>query len=349
MLCQTKKRIEWQIRISNRLLDVPYAHITFTLPEDLRNLAKANPRHIYNILFRTAWATIKTVGKNKSNIGALPGMLAVLHTFGSDLKYHVHVHCLVTFGGFDKDNKWINPKRNDRIAGFRELRNTYKKLFLQSLKQLYQADLIDYHLDYDQVTCGVKDKTWVVNHQPPVMDTQRIENYLSKYICRTAITPSRLHYNPQKQIVELIHKNYEKQITGKPAPLEIKHLAPLDVLHMIVQHKLPFGFHKSRYYGIHSSSTFKKVKTLIPQNHIRDKRTIKQLLSILKFVEYLLGLPDSSIIRCKDCGSENLIKTIVCPDKNWPKKNIRNYTIPRSPPKIKSHRIGIKKQKIAFA
>jgi len=348
MLCQSKKRIEWQINLSNKLLDVPYAHITFTLPEELRNLAKCNSRQIYNILFRTAWETIKTVAKDKRNVGALPGMIGVLHTFGSDLKYHVHVHSLVTFGGFDEDFNWVNPKRKDRIAGFRELRNTFKKLFLESLKEKYEADLIDYHLDFETVTSGAKEKTWVVNHQPPVMDTQRIENYLSKYICRTAVTPSRLHYDSAKQLVELIHKNYNDQKPGEAAPLEIKHLSPLEAIHSIVRHKLPYGFHKSRYYGIHSSSTFKKAKKLVAPKYIRAKRTIKQLLSILKLVEYLLGLPDSSIVRCKECGSDDLVRFIISADKKWPKKNIRNYSIPRSPPKIRSNIQGIKKQKISF-
>lgn len=95
--------MEWQLKLANRLYKVPYSHVTFTLPEELRNIAKSNPRVIYNILFRSAWQATKDLAADTKTIGALPGMVAVLHTFGSDLKYHVHIHCLVTFGGIDDD------------------------------------------------------------------------------------------------------------------------------------------------------------------------------------------------------------------------------------------------------
>ena len=92
--------------------------------------------------------------------------------------------------------------------------------------------------DYDALTCDLQKKTWVVNQQPPVLDTQTIENYLSKYICRTAVTPKRIHYDSATNMVELLHKNYNDQKTGEPAPLNITNLFLLDAIQMILQHKL---------------------------------------------------------------------------------------------------------------
>lgn len=175
-----------------------------------------------------------------------------------------------------------------------------------------------------------------------MLDTQTTENYLSKYICRTAVTPKRIHYDSATNMVELLHKNYNDQKTGEPAPLNITNLFPLDAIQMILQHKLPFGFHKSRYYGIHSTSTTKKIKPLIPATYLRDKRTIKQLFSILKLVERLLGLPDSSIYRCKACGSENIDEIIVTANRMWAGRNIKGLKIPRSPPSTTRHTIKYK-------
>ncbi len=349
MICQGKKRIEWQLKIAGRLYEVPYAHVTFTLPEELRNVARINPRELYNILFRSAWATIKELSADEENIGALPGMVGVLHTFGSDLKYHVHVHCLVSFGGLDKDYNWVNPKRRDKIAGYRKLRNRYRKIFLGMLKKEYDTGNIDYHLSYEELASALENKTWVVNHQPPVLDTERIENYLSKYICRTAVTPQRINYDSRKQMVELLHKNYKSQKKGEPAPLETKHLFPLDALDMIMQHKLPVGFHKSRYYGIHSTSTAKKIRPLIPVTYLRESKTLKQLLTILRLVEQLLGLPDSSVYRCKQCGSMDIDATIIGSDRSWPSKHIKGFKIPRSPPRKKRKTYHNKTTKVAVS
>lgn len=327
--------MEWQLKLANRLYKVPYAHLTFTLPEELRNVAKSNPRIIYSLLFRSAWGTIKRLSMREENIGAEPGMIGVLHTWGSDMKYHVHVHCLVTFGGLTKDHDWVNPKRKDRIAKYRKLRSTYKEIFLEGLKKHCEKGELNYHLDYAGLESLVKHKTWVVNHQPPVLDTETIENYLSKYICRTAVTPKRLSYDSKTQMVELVHKNYKKQKKGKSAPLETRHLFALDAIHEILQHKLPVGFHKNRYYGIQSPNKAKKLREIIPKKYIRESRTMKQLLTILKLVELLLGLPDSNAYICKGCQSTNYETTVIISDKSWAAKNIKNYGKYRGPPVMK--------------
>lgn len=334
--------------MANRLYKVPYAHLTFTLPEELRNVAKSNPRVMYNLLFRSAWQTVKRLSMQDENIGAEPGMVSVLHTWGSDMRYHVHVHCLVTFGGLTKKHEWVNPKRRDRIAKYRKLRSTYRELFLEGLQKHFERGDFSYHLDYEGLESMVKHKTWVVNHQPPVLDTETIENYLSKYICRTAVTPKRIHYDSKTQMVQLIHKNYKKQEKGKPAPLEMRHMFALDAIAEILQHKLPVGFHKSRYYGIQSPNKAKQLREIIPEQYIREPRTMKQLLSILKLVELLLGLPDSSAYICKSCQSTNYETTIIKSDRSWAAKNIKGYGKYRGPPTIKSTVEKNKRKEVQF-
>lgn len=309
MICQGKKRIDWQERLSQRLLNVPYAHITFTLPREINHLAKVNQKVVYNILMRSAWLTIKALCSKVDNVGALPGMISVLHTWGSDLKYHIHVHTLVTFGGLDGDHKWHLPKRRNKVAGFRELCRTFKETFLEQLEDAYSDGKISYHLSYDQVEALVKDVRWVVNHQRPTSNTFTIENYLAKYICRSAVTPKRITYDAHSNIVKLLYNDYTNQKEGQAAPKLYRTMNPLDAIHAIVRHKLPPYFQRSRYYGIHSSAKYKSIKEKIATQLKRDPAMIKLLFSIMK---QMLNIPTKeSQIKCPNCQSSNLEKSEI--------------------------------------
>jgi diadenosine tetraphosphate (Ap4A) HIT family hydrolase len=111
-------------------LPVAYVHVIFILPKELRRLARENKKEIYNLLMRSSWQTIKELSEMKENVGALPGIISVLHTFGSDVKYHVHTHNLVTFGGYDKWTcKWKSPKRKNKLVSYRKMSANYKRTF----------------------------------------------------------------------------------------------------------------------------------------------------------------------------------------------------------------------------
>lgn len=248
MLCQSFKRLQWQSKLSSRLYDVPYTHTTFTLPKELRGLAKLNPTEIYNLLFRSAWQCIQKIGGVN---GVQMGMIGVLHTWGSDMKYHVHVHCLITFGGLDKQGDWVWPKQKKRIARYRTINNNYKELFLDGLAKLFKSNKIEYYKSYEDLEDELIGKQWVVNNGWPIENTEVIEGYLSKYINRSAVSPKRLTYDNQTGEVYLSHKEYSQQKEGKAAPYKVSKIDPLIAIGKILQHKLPPGFHRVRYYGLH--------------------------------------------------------------------------------------------------
>jgi hypothetical protein len=334
MLCQGKKRVDWQERLSKRLLNVPYAHITFTLPSELHPLARSNPKVIYQMLMRSAWQTIKILAAKEENLGALPGMISVLHTWGSDLKYHLHAHTLVSFGGLDKALKWRWPKRRKKIAPFRELCKKYREVFLGNLANAYRNGQIQFHKTYEQIEAQVENKRWVVNHQRPTANTWLIENYLAKYICRSAVTAKRLKYDDKSKMVSLLYNDYAKQKPGQIAPKGLRSLHPLDAIHAILKHKLPPYFQRSRYYGIHSSATYKKIKDHISDNLKRDPRMIKILFSLMR---ELLDIPAANKTRCcANCGSIQLHSTKVKKDELWIYLNVNNYKI-RSPPSLSKY------------
>ncbi len=309
------------------LLNVPYVHMIFTLPHQLNGLARNNKKIIYNLILKTSWAVVKSLSKTNNNIGGLPGMVSVLHTFGSDMKYHIHTHNLVTFGALDLEtNKWKKPKRKDKIARYRQINSLYKRLFLQALKQQYLEGKITYYMSYQQVEEMVKNITWVVHNTKPTLDTSILEGYLARYINRIAVSNSKVEYLKDQAKVKLIYNDYKNQKEGQAAPKAYKSLDPLVFIDQFIQHVLPPYFQKTRRYGLHSSATKKKYKELLPQNLHRQADVVRTVIQIIS--KLINNLPYS----CQKCQSEIFEIVIVKPNKNW----IHQYIdIPnsRSPPK----------------
>jgi hypothetical protein len=292
------------------------------MPHELNGLTKSNKKVMYKLLFDSVWATIQETYTDKANVGGKAGMVAVLHTWGSDIKYHVHIHCLLTFGGLDKDNVWVSPKRKKTIGSFYKISKTYKRIFLANLKLAYKKGAISFRNDYNYYEELLKEKRWVINQQPPQVDTKILEEYLSRYICRSAISPSRLKYVKDEKKVEISFKDYRNQQKGVPAPIAIKRLDPLLVIHMILQHKLPPYFHRCRYYGLHATCNKKKIKKLIPKALLRNEKWIKQLFELLTI---LFNLTVEETKSCPDCGSINLVKIDLSIDNKWAANNIKYY------------------------
>ena len=112
------------------MLNVVYIHMIFTLPQELRGLVRVDKKVLYSLLIQISWAVVKYLSSIESNIGALPEMISVLQTFGSDMKNHVHTHNLVTFAGLDTEaGKMKIPKRDDRLAKYGEINSQFRELF----------------------------------------------------------------------------------------------------------------------------------------------------------------------------------------------------------------------------
>jgi hypothetical protein len=320
--------MKWQAKLSSKLFNVPYSHTTFTLPKELRLLCKKNQRLIYDLLFHSAWKSINKLVKDPVNVGGQVGMISVLHTWGSDLKYHVHIHCLITFGGLDSKNNWVWPKHKKRLASYDKINKAYRKAFIKGLAKLVKQDKLDYHQDILKLIESIKQKRWVVNHAWPSRNTEVIEGYLAKYINRSAVTPKRLKYDSEKQTVYLSHKDYRQQKTGKAAPYIIKPLNPLTAIHQILQHKLPVGYQRIHYYGLHSSQKEKQIKDKINPALKRDTSSIKILFSLLN--QMLKLTADKK--KCAYCGQDDFAEEIVSSSRSWPSKNIRGYGKNKAPP-----------------
>lgn len=302
--------MQWQDKLANKILKCPYQHITFTMPHMLHTLAGNNPWRLYNILMRSAWKTLKKCAASSANLGATPGAIMVLHTFGADLKYHVHVHGLVTFGGMDKNGHWMWPKRKNKIIPFRELRRTYRSVFIKNLENEYHE--LDSNLPFEILKEDLFKKQWCVNAQPPTTNTRVIEQYLGRYICRVGLSKNRFKYDQTDQMVTLSFKDYRNKdkTTGK-TPTGIKTMIPLVAIHQILQHCLPPYFQKCRYYGLHSSASYKKNYDHLPQKLKNNTHTIRTVFQIIKA---MIGL---EALKCTNCHKTNFVETIIKPDKSW--------------------------------
>jgi hypothetical protein len=331
-LCQSIKRAQWQDRLGAKLLAVPYTHTVFTIPHQLNHVAKRYPKQMYNLLLRSAWWTVKQLCADPTNVGALPGMISVLHTFGSDMKYHLHVHSLITFGGL-KNNMWVWPKRKKKIAPYRMMCRKFREIFISGLDKEVNTGSIDV-TDYEEIRDEISKRRWNVRNSYPTLQTGLIENYLARYINRVAISKNRLKYLESEKQVQIVYSDYRNQQKDQAAPKSIKELSPLVAIHQIIQHLLPPYFQKSRHYGLHSTAIFSMVKGDIPQLLRNVGQTIRTVFQILK------DLLKLNPLVCEKCHQPNLIRIPIMSDRDYIKLIL---TVPkgRPPPlgnKIKCYR-----------
>ena len=325
-LCQSIKRAQWQDKLGTKLLNVPYVHMVFTLPHELNPLMKMNQRMFYNTLYRMSWKTVSSLAREKENIGGKPGMVAVLHTFGSDMKYHVHLHCLVTYGGL-KNNEWEWPKQKKKIASYRKIRGRFKKLFIESVsKQIKKSTWSGAEKEqWEGIKKEIENKEWNVSNSKPTMNSQHVEEYLGRYVNRVAISKSRLKYLHDTEEVQVIFNDYRNQKKGEAAPKKVKKINPLVAIDQMMQHVLAPYFQKNRYFGLHASNTFRKLKANLPEKLKRKGRTIRTVFEILK------SLLEKPAYECERCGSINYEIKEVRPDKKW-KFNYLTLFLIRPPP-----------------
>ena len=325
MLCQSIKREQWMDKLNQRLLKVPYIHTTFTIPHHLNGLFRMNQKVLYGALMKACWQTIKALSTPQD---FLPGMTCVLHTFGSDMKYHIHVHALITLGGINHTGQWEYPHKKNKIASYRSLCATFKNQMLTQIRKLKQSDQLSYHRPLDELLREVEKVRWVVHSTRPTMDTKVIQTYLARYINRTAISPSRLHYLHEQHEVHLIYNDYKNQQSGSPAPKASKTMHPLVAIQQILQHTLPLYFNKCRHYGIHQYTT-KQRKNISSQliNHGAIIRTVFEIL------RQLLKL---DVFVCHHCGSIDFDKEAIPEDPDY----LYTYLQNKAPPNINTLHTG---------
>jgi hypothetical protein len=251
--CQKLKQLEWLEARLERLLPVPYFHVVFTLPEALKPLALKNRRLVYNLLFQAAGQTLLKLAADPQRLGAQVGFTAVLHTWGQNLLFHPHLHCVVTGGGLSLDGqRWV-AGREGYFLPVHVLGRLFRGKFLAGLKAAYQrgeltltgsvADLVD-PPQFRRWLAGLYRQEWVVYAKPPFGGPQQVYRYLGRYTHRVAISNARL-IAMEDGYVRFRYKDYADGNQHKEMTLEA-----LEFLRRFLLHVLPKGFVRIRHYGL---------------------------------------------------------------------------------------------------
>ncbi|MCK5897396.1 MAG: transposase, partial [Cocleimonas sp.] len=265
--CQNVKKQLWIDKMSAHLLPVKHFHIIFTLPHQLNDLIFYNKKTLFGLLFRTAWQAIQEVIG-----GGRTGMVATLHSWGSNLSVHPHLHCIVPAGSY-KEYRWQSSNsHNPRFfCEAKLLRESFKKCYLKAFLRIieeedlrwrkYSIEEEDIFPKIQQIVKTISRKKWTVRIENPVLGTEQIIEYLARYVRRVAITNSRIEQVTTDKVV-INYKVYAKQKTGKPPPIEKMSFDGATFLQRLCQHFMPRSFHKVRYYGCYSFAA-KKLKAAI--------------------------------------------------------------------------------------
>lgn len=320
-ICQSVKREQWIDKLQKKLLDVSYVHLITTMPHQLNSLARAYPYEMYNVLFRTTRDTVFQFADDPKHLGAKPGLISILHTFGSDMKYHVHVHSLMTFGGIDNEGAWQYPKDKKKLCQHVDFRNKFRDNFIALVHKYHATGKLKLEKRHLAILEDLENKKWSYHVTKPSMSTQTIELYLARYINRIAVTNSRLTYLKDTKEIQLVYNDYNNQVDGKAAPKEIKPFDPLSFIHQYLMHALPPYFQKSRRYGIHASASQKKYRNTIQSLLRNNGDTIR---CVMEIITHLLKTPK---LQCVNCQHDQFEIALITPDINF----IQTYlTLPRS-------------------
>jgi hypothetical protein len=253
--CQGAQAREWMQAREAELLAVPYFHIVFTLPSRIADIAYQNKAVIYDLLFKASAETMLTIAADPKHLGARIGFASVLHTWGSAMTHHPHVHMLVPGGGLSTDgSSWVAAKPRFFLP-VRVLSKLFRRLMLAKLVAAHAAGRLQFFGTHANLAdaklfaaflAPLSKQRWFVYAKPPFAGPKAVLAYLSRYTHRVAISNRRLIKADATSVTFKV-KNY--RVNG-PARYTTMTLATSEFIRRFLIHVLPQGFHRIRHYGI---------------------------------------------------------------------------------------------------
>lgn len=267
----------------------------FTVPQELNWLIYNNQRACYNLLFRCAAETLQKLSSDKKYLGASIGLTAILHTWGQNLCFHPHIHCIVPSGGLTTLGKW-QPSRKKFFLPVRVLSRKFRGMFLTLLKLQIpeiEQNLVD--LCYQ--------KEWVVYCKPSFKNAPCVVEYLGRYTHRVAISNNRI-LKLENDTVTFKWRDYRDNSHWKEMVLHVD-----EFIRRFLMHILPQSFMKIRHYGF-LSSRGKQKKLRICKIQTGTSLAPKEKLSAEQLIQKILGRKPS---QCPHCGYAGLLRTGLSP------------------------------------
>jgi predicted Zn-ribbon and HTH transcriptional regulator len=253
--CQGAAAKQWLADREAELLPVPYYHVVFTLPAQIADIAYHNRAIVYDLLFKVSAETMLTIAADPKHLGARIGITSVLHTWGSAMIHHPHVHMIVPGGGISPDGqRWVSC-RPGFFLPVRVLSRLFRRLFLERLAALHQAGRLSFFGDaahlagaqsFAAFLAPLRKAEWVVYAKGPFGGPEAVLAYLSRYTHRVAIANSRLIAFDQHGVA-FTWKDY--RVKGRDRQKRMT-LATFEFIRRFLIHVLPKGLHRIRHYGL---------------------------------------------------------------------------------------------------
>jgi len=319
--CQSLARAEWLDDRQAELLDTEYFHVVFTIPQEIASIAYQNKAAVYDILFRAAAESLRTIAADPAHLGAEIGFFGVLHTWGQNMLFHPHIHFVVPGGGISPDGtRWVCC-RPGFFLPVRVLSRLFRRLFLHCLENAYLAGKLTFfsslsHLDertaFLRYLAPFRAAEWFVYAKPPFAGPQQVLDYVGRYTHRIAISNNRLLSVDDDKI----HFRWKDYRNGNHVGTMA--LTAEEFIRRFLLHVLPEGFQRIRYYGFlcnryreQKLTRCRELLAMATQPSSPDSRSDD-------YRDQYEAVAGSSLKECPACHHGHMIAVDVIPKSSTP-------------------------------
>ena len=301
------------------LLPIPYFHLVFTVPPAIADIALQNKKTVFQILFRASAETLLTIAADPKHLGASVGFFSILHTWGQNLLFHPHVHCVVTGGGLSRQDDWVGSRPNFFLS-VRVLSRLFRRLFLEALDLAYRQGELEFHGSLEPLGDPdafqrhlepARKSEWVVYAKPPFGGAQQVIEYLGRYTDHVALSNQRLTAFEDDQVTY----QYKDYASSEPQRSRQMTLSADEFIRRFLLHVIPPGFQRIRHYGPFSN-----------RHRVRNLARCRELLVGTR--SELLPDPDQldevreaiieTAARCPKCKVGVMVRVLEIAPILWP-------------------------------
>jgi len=318
--CGTANTYQWAEKTLSRLLEIPHHHIVMTLPKQYRGLSKMNGNKLHDLLFRSGSRVIQDFFREQYD--CLPGIVSVLHTAGSDLKYHPHIHMIVSRGGLRLDKSGYRSIKGTFLVKNEILGAKLKESFNKGLHQQYKKGelKIPKRIERGQgLTKWVgsqKEKSWIVNIEKPLEEVMQIVNYVGRYTKRACIS----EYKIEKIASEIVFRfnDYKNSKRGeKPLESTIR-MTPTEFLDNLLQHVPEKRYRMVRYFGLYNSFYIGKIpeerRANLKKEEMAKTAEEHEWGELESIRSYLISKGYQDLLICRSCKGKMEVVGILNKD-----------------------------------
>ena len=299
--CQAVLKELWIDARKTEVINAPYFHAVFTLPSELNPLIYANQSLLYSLMHKCASKTLLELSADQTYLGATPGIIQVLHTWGQELNFHPHIHCIVTGAGLTKTGQ-LRKSRKKFFIPVKVLGKMFRGKFLDQLKLLYESNKLHFSgscpelknsYEWNGFINSLYNQTWIPYIKETFNGFGNALDYLGRYTHRIAISNSRIKSVTNTEVT-FTANDYK---TGEHKEVTLPHV---EFLRRFLMHVLPSGFQKIRYYGFLNNRSKKTNLKLIVK--LTGKELFQSKFISMSHDELLQSLWNINVHLCPECG-----------------------------------------------